>query len=159
MDNDDWAEYCRNFGYNINHKKNGVMLPYEMALACQLHVPLHRSNHNKGVAGGEPYPDKIKNILDNIKKEIKKGDYCDDPKRLIEKLNKLSVLIMKKIDSFEWTITADGKDYAKDENGCAGVTSIRGKPNTACPKKRQHNLKHEITALPIVKSSSLQVGV
>ncbi len=159
MSDDDWSVYCHNFGYNINHKKNGVMLPNKMALACQLHVPLHRGNHDLGVADGESYPRKIKNILDNIKKDIKKGDYCDNPKELIEELNDLSLYILDKIDKFEWTITADGKDYAKGGNGCAGVTGIPDKPKIACPENRKHNLKHEITNLPVLKSGSLQIGV
>ena len=33
-------------GYNINHSKNGVLLPNSMTVACHFGVPLHRSRHN-----------------------------------------------------------------------------------------------------------------
>lgn len=42
---DDWKDYCRDFGYNINSALNGVLLPSYMKLACQLGVAMHRSNH------------------------------------------------------------------------------------------------------------------
>lgn len=161
MDDDDWSKYCMDFGYDINHKKNGVMLPYFMELACQLHVPLHRGNHSAGRAESVSYPDKIKTELDDIKKDIKAGKYCDNPKALIEKMNNLSKIILGKIDKFRWTITADGKDYKSDNNGCAGVSSITNKPNHPCPCDRHHHLtrKNETTALSRKrKNQPLEIG-
>ena len=133
MDDDDWSKYCMDFGYNINHKKNGVMLPYFMELACQLHVPVHRSNHSAGQAEGMPYPKKIEFDLKAFSKDVKSGNYCDNPKALVEDLNEYSEFILGEIDSFRWTITADGQDYKAGNNGCAGVTSITNKPNQPCP--------------------------
>ena len=155
----EWPEYCRVFGYSINHKNNGVILPYEMALACQLHVALHRGNHDKGVADGEPYPRKIRNEITKIKKDIRAGKYCDNPKGLVNELDDFSEYVLSRIDKFKWTITADGKDYAIGNKGCSGVASITGKPNTTCPHDREHGLtkKNETAALPR-KSSSLERG-
>jgi hypothetical protein len=159
MDDDKWYKYCLDFGYDINHKNNGVMLPYFMDLACQLHVPIHRSNHGAGKAGGETYPDKITKDLKEISNDIKAGKYCDNPKALIEKLNRYSQRILKKIDFFRWTITADGKDYKSGKNGCAGVASISNKPNQPCPCDRHHHLtrKNESTELPR-NNQSLEIG-
>ncbi|MCP4474226.1 MAG: hypothetical protein GY821_06610, partial [Gammaproteobacteria bacterium] len=83
MDDDDWYQYCMDFGYDINHKKNGVMLPYLMALACQLHVPVHRSNHSAGRADGTSYPKKVEKDLMEIADDIESGKYCDNPKALV----------------------------------------------------------------------------
>lgn len=69
MDDDNWPVWCQRFGYDINCKENGVMLPYFMQLACQLHVPLHRGGHDAGDADGMSYPRKIKT---DIKKLVKK---------------------------------------------------------------------------------------
>ena len=159
MDDDDWSDYCTKFGYDINHKNNGVMLPNLMALACQLHAPVHRSNHRAGEAEGLCYPDKIIMDLDDIKKDIKTGKYCDNPKALVDDLNEYSEFILGEIDSFRWTITADGRDYKSGNNGCAGVTSITNKPNQPCPCDRHHHLtrKDETTALSR-KNQPLEIG-
>jgi len=150
MDDDDWSTWCRAFGYEINHQNNGVMLPYFMDLACQLHVAVHRGNHDKGMAEGVSYPEQIEMDLGEIAKAIKAGKYCDNPRALIDRLNSYSETVLKQIDKFRWTITADGRDYKAGNNGCAGVTSITNKPNRACSHDRSHRLsrKSETTALP-----------
>ena len=159
MDDDDWSEYCKDFGYDINHKKNGVMLPYFMALACQLYVPVHRSNHGAGRAEGVPYPVKIQNDLEKIANDIRAGKYCDNSKALIDDLNEYSEFILGEIDTFRWTITADGQAYKTGNNGCAGVRSITNKPNQPCPCDRNHRLirKGETTAIPR-KTQPLEIG-
>ncbi|MEM9103839.1 MAG: AHH domain-containing protein [Pseudomonadota bacterium] len=159
MNDDDWPEYCRQFGYDINHSNNGVMLPNEMALACQLHVPLHRGNHEKGMADGMTYPEKIGIELEKIANQIRSGKYCDNPKGLIEELDDFSYYILGRIDKFKWTITSDGKDYASGKIGCAGVSSLTKKPNTPCPHDRAHGLtqKNSTTSLPR-QSSPLKIG-
>lgn len=159
MNDDDWYKYCQLFGYNINHKKNGVMLPFNMRLACQLHVPLHRGNHSAGTAGSLSYPDAIKDELQKIKAEIQSGKYCSNPDALVEKLNNLSKMIIKKIDKFRWTITSDGKDYKAGGNGCADVKSITKKPNQACSCNRQHSLKSvKSKALILRNMTGLKIG-
>ncbi|NRB77123.1 MAG: AHH domain-containing protein, partial [Saccharospirillaceae bacterium] len=40
---------AKKFGYNINSKNNGVMLPSKMELACHLGVPLHNTKHDNTV--------------------------------------------------------------------------------------------------------------
>jgi uncharacterized Zn-binding protein involved in type VI secretion len=159
MDDDDWSEYCRIFGYSINHKNNGAMFPYLMELACQLHVPLHRGNHDKGMADGVSYPRRIKAELKEIKRDIEAGKYCDNPKALVKKLDSFSKLILKKIGKFSWTITVDGKDYATGKNGCAGAVSLTNKPNAPCPHDRAHGLtkQNEAAALPR-QSTPLEIG-
>jgi uncharacterized Zn-binding protein involved in type VI secretion len=140
MDDDDWSEYCAKFGYNINRKNNGVMLPNEMALACQLHAPLHRGNHAKGKAGSDSYPKRIKKELESIARDIKSGTYCNNPDGLTSKLDNLSKTILDKVDKFRWTITSDGKDYKAGNCGCAGFTSLTNKKTQDCPQNRDHGL-------------------
>jgi hypothetical protein len=159
MDDDDWSDYCTKFGYDINHKNNGVMLPNLMALACQLYVALHRSNHKAGMADGVPYPVKIQTDLEEIANEIRSGKFCDNPRSLIDTLDRYSQRILKKIDTFRWTITADGKDYQAGHCGCAGVTSITKKPKQSCPHDRSHSLarKGQTTAIPR-RTQPLEIG-
>lgn len=159
MDDDDWSDYCTKFGYDINHKNNGVMLPNLMAMACQLHVALHRSNHAKGMAEGMPYPEKIKVDLGEFAKDVKAGKFCDNPKALIEALDRYSQRILKKIDKFHWTITADGQDYRAGHCGCAGVTSISKKPKQSCPHNRNHGLakKGQTATIPRI-TKPLEIG-
>lgn len=159
MDDDDWSDYCTKFGYDINHKNNGVMLPNLMALACQIHVALHRSNHVKGMAEGESYPKRIKNDLKKIAKDVKTGKYCDNPRALIDELNDYSEFVLGQIDKFSWTITADGQDYKPGNCGCAGCTSITDKSKQSCPINRSHGLtkKGQTTVIPR-KTQPLEVG-
>ena len=161
VDSEDWAEFCQQFGYNINHKNNGVMLPHSMALACQLHAPLHRGNHSKGWADDLhlPYPDAVKKKVKEIAKSIRRGEFCDDPAGVAEELDAISEEILTSIDSFSWTISADGKDYQAGGNGCAGVTSITGKPKRLCPHERKHHLKQaESNQVIDTKNKALEIG-
>lgn len=159
MDDDDWSEYCMKFGYDINHQNNGVMLPNLMELACQLHVALHRSNHAKGMAEGMSYPKKVKIDLGEYEKDIKAGKFCENPRALVGALDRYSQRILKKIDTFRWTITADGQDYKPGNCGCAGCTSITGKSNQACPHNRNHGLAKKGQTTPIPrKTQPLEIG-
>lgn len=159
MDDEDWSTLATLFGYSINHRNNGVMLPYSMTLACQLYVPVHRGNHDQGLAGGEPYPRTIKKKLYSIKKDIKSGKYCDNPKALVDELDDYSQYVLTRIDKFRWTISADGKDYAAGKNGCSGVTSISNKPNTPCSHDRRHGLtKHNSNVVLPRKTGPLKIG-
>lgn len=159
VDNDDWSNYCLQFGYDINCKENGVMLPMRMPLACQLHAPLHRGNHDKGKGEGVSYPEAVKKRLEKISNNIKSGNYCDKPQGLIDEMNDLSAFIIKKVNKFKWTLTGDGRDYDDGGIGCAGVLKLGDKTNTPCPAHRKHNLKakDKLTALP-KKSTPLEIG-
>jgi len=159
MNNVKWSTYCSDFGYDINHQNNGVMLPYFMELACQLHVPIHRSNHSAGSAEGTTYPKKIQKDLRKIAADIRTGGYCDNPEALIDDLNEYSEFILGEVDSFRWTITADGKDYKMGNKGCAGVTSITNKPNMPCDCDRKHGLSRQNKSAIISKNTqSLEIG-
>ncbi len=161
VDSDDWAEFCQQFGYNINHKNNGVMLPHSMALACQLHAPLHRGGHAKGWADelNLSYPDAVKKKIDAIADGIERGEFCNDPSAVVEELDGVSEEILAQINRFSWTISADGKDYQSGGNGCAGVDSITSKPKKACPHDRKHYLKHaKSNAIIGAKTKPLEIG-
>ena len=157
MDNDESRDICRNFGYDINHKNNGVMLPSKMNLACQLFSPLHRGGHSIGSGDGLAYPDAVKSKIQPILDSAEGGDYCSNPQALVKKFDKVSTSILKKIDSFSWTITADGKDYKPGGKGCSGVNSVSKKPNRTCPVDRNHLLKHNNKTIK-AKKIALTVG-
>ena len=155
MDTQEWTQICRQFGYNINHKNNGVMLPYDMALACQLYAPLHRGGHIKGWADDAhlPYPDAVKRKIKEIRDAVKEGKFCDNPEGVVKKLDKISREILANIDSFSWTITSDGKDYAANGKGCGGVTSIQTAKSKPCPRDRKHNITHKTSSAVVPKKT------
>lgn len=159
----DWPDYCNKFGYNINRKNNGVILPMKMALACQLKVALHRGNHNNGEAEGLMYPDRIRQELEAIEDKITSGEYCSSPDNMTKKMDALSKKAVDHINDFTWTITSDGKDYHKSsKHGCCGhasilVKAVMGKKD--CPKKRKHGLAKDGHSTPLpAKSQPLKVG-
>jgi hypothetical protein len=152
-DDEDWARYCRQFGYDINRKENGVMLPSELPVSCELHVPLHRGNHSLGWAHDVElaYPDAVMARLREVADMVESGTFCKDPAGLVKELDELSAEILAKVADFEWTLSRDGQDYQPGGPGCAGVESIPDKPRRACPRQRQHGIRHAATGQPLVR--------
>lgn len=132
-------------GYNINHHKNGVLLPGVLKVACSHKVPLHKSNHDSTFVidnisrtkkSDFPYFDAeqelsdinyVQKVRDFIKPTFDKAiiDFkCNKQERkeqaekLINSLDERSQLIFKKIEKFKWTITPDGFDYHPNGWGC-----------------------------------------
>ena len=145
--NKDTANTCDKFGYNINHFKNGVMLPYYMDLACLLAVPLHRGGHSAGTAGRKKYPQSIKEKVEAITELAELGDFCKSkiksPSNIfIKKMDNLSSTIFKKIKNFDWTITSDGINYKKGNSGCGNAKNI-GERKGKC-KNRGSGSTHKI---------------
>jgi Domain of unknown function (DUF4150)/A nuclease family of the HNH/ENDO VII superfamily with conserved AHH len=159
LDDDEWVEICRKFGYDINRKENGVMLPNSMQLACQLHAPLHRGPHGAGSADGETYPRRIKQLIGPLKDRALGGAYCANPSNLTDDMDTLSRLIAQKVDGFLYTLTADGLDYTVGGCGCAGATSVTNKPKRPCPHNRLHGVRQPGNG-PVIqkKPSPLKVG-
>lgn len=159
MDSDTWSRLCREFGYDINRKENGVMLPYLMELACQTAAPLHRSNHQQGRADGLPYPDKIKELIEKVRERAEAGEFCSDPGRLVEALDKIANEVLVEVSAFNYTITKDGEDYAAGKRGCGGVPSLNRTKGPCCPHDRQHGLVQQQTKSTIPKRSGpLKIG-
>lgn len=157
-----WPEYCSRFGYNINHKHNGVMLPNRLDLACQLGVAVHRGGHARGWADDLhlPYPEAVKKKIKPIADAIEEGEFCDNPEGVVKELDAISLDILSQIDSFSWTISSDGKDYMPGGNGCCGAKNIPDKiKGNACPHNRNHGIKHGLTKAVIPqKTKPLQIG-
>jgi hypothetical protein len=158
-DDDDWAEYCPRFGYDINCRANGVMLPSVMNVACELHVAVHRGNHAGGWAYdvNMAYPKAVMALLRKVKAKLVGGAFCEAPEDLSRMLDKISAQILQKLERFEWTLSTDGLDYQEGGNGCGGGLHIPEKAAGACPRARRHGAKHAVTGKPLVKRA-LQVG-
>ena len=156
----DWEMYCDDFGYDINSKDNGVMLPSRMDLACQLHAPLHRGGHSAGESGDPDlsYPGAVKKLIKEVSDKAKRGNFCDNPAAFIAEMNSKSRMIIAKVDAFAWTLTSDGHDYAAGKNGCAGVDSVTDKPLQPCPLNRAHNIPQASTGVVISKKTTLEIG-
>ncbi|QSQ28026.1 AHH domain-containing protein [Pyxidicoccus parkwayensis] len=158
-DDEVWAVYCRLFGYDINRKENGVILPMVLAVACELHVPVHVGPHAGGWAFDMDmaYPDAVKRKLMRVAELVEAGGFCARPDLFVEKLDTLSREILGKVSCGKWTLTTDGLDYQLGGYGCAGVSSIQDKPRRACPHGRRHGARHGRTGAPLPRRT-LQVG-
>ncbi|MCY1016230.1 AHH domain-containing protein [Pyxidicoccus sp. MSG2] len=152
-DDEDWARYCQEFGYDINRRQNGVMLPSRMDVACELHVPIHRGNHAGGWAEdlGMAYPQAVAAKVDGVRAQLERGAFCVDPGKLTRRLDKLSAEILVKVSRFTWTLSSDGGDYREGGPGCAGVQNIPDKPRRACPRERRHGAVHGATGKPLAR--------
>ncbi|WP_171410415.1 MULTISPECIES: AHH domain-containing protein [Myxococcus] len=158
-DDEAWARICRDFGYDINRRENGVMLPMVMAVACELYVPVHKGPHSGGWAFDMDlaYPEAVKRQLRRVAEAVESGSCCAQQEALTRKLDRISQQILGKLMSGQWTLTTDGLDYLPEGRGCAGVASIQDKPRRACPRKRQHGHRHAETGKPLQRRE-LQVG-
>lgn len=154
-------EVARVFGYNINHKKNGIFLPAFMELACYLAMPVHNTNHSQGdaiVTEGEitvymKYPKAVKKLvtplIDSYIKKLKK--VCEYDKIFINEMNEKSKTICDHILKFEWLISFDGLDYQGGNTiGCGSAITIRKKKEnvlmriTDCNCKRNHLISLDV---------------
>ncbi|WP_419812394.1 AHH domain-containing protein [Bacterioplanoides sp.] len=160
MKNPDLKEVCDQFGYNINHHKNGVLLPYYMDLACHLGVPLHRGSHKKGQSdivdprGTDEdvylnYPRAVKEQVDSLLKTVKRGKSCQvsgNPRKdFLNKVSKISLKVFNKIKKYEWSISADGFDYQKNSKvGCGNVLKIGAKKSDSRCNHRNEGGEHQL---------------
>ena len=158
-DDEDWAQFCRDFGYDINRRENGVMLPMVLAVACELHVPVHVGPHSGGWAFDMDlaYPGAVARLLEGIAQSVADGLFCADVSKLTGELDQLSRTILERLAKGRWTLTSDGQDYLPGGRGCSGVSSIEGKPNAPCPRSRRHGVRHPSTNQPLARRV-LQVG-
>ncbi|NTX60430.1 AHH domain-containing protein [Myxococcus sp. CA051A] len=158
-EDDEWTSICWMTGYDINHRRNGVILPMVLVVACELHVPVHRGNHAGGWASEKemPYPDAVRELVEAYGEAALAGAYCSDPARFIADLNDLSRDILSRLAAGAWTITSDGRDYLAGGVGCAGVHSLQSKPRRPCPHGRRHGVRHGTTGNPLPRRT-LQVG-
>jgi hypothetical protein len=87
-----WSRYCRQFGYDINRRENGVMLPSVMDVACEFHVPVHRGNHASGWAHDVQlaYPNAVMAQLRKVKARVEQGAFCGTPEALTRLLDEMS---------------------------------------------------------------------
>lgn len=122
-------------------------------------VPVHCGPHTSGWAFDMDmaYPDAVKSLLSDIADVVADGGFCSEHAGLTRELNALSVEILRKVASFEWTLSADGLDYKPGGTGCAGVASIVDKPRRACSHKRRHGIRQSTTGRPLARRT-LQVG-
>ncbi|MUK51390.1 PAAR-like domain-containing protein [Aliivibrio fischeri] len=162
VNNDKWQKYRSYFKYDIDESKNGVFLPSQPDVACQLGVAVHRGPHANGLdyrtalllmKSGKDIPDTIsdnlksskltyiaavKHELINIEGLFKTGDFCKskpDISLFFSEMRDLSRRGVKHIDNFTWTISGYGQDYRKGMSiGCAnGTTERAGKKSRTSP--------------------------
>ncbi|STQ89872.1 AHH domain-containing protein [Iodobacter fluviatilis] len=145
------------YGYDINCINNLVFLPYSLEGACHLEVQLHRGNHASPAADellspdDRPHPSayhqSIRDFLDSQFRDFK--DICegDDSKvddKFREKVNKISMKILKRIGNFDpsYQLTSIAKSFSpKNIEGCkcaANVPTHKVTTVQGCTSKRNH---------------------
>lgn len=155
------SDTVRKYGYDINHAKNGVLLPGLMDLACHQKKPVHNTNHDGGEAVADStnvytsYTTVVKTKAIKIINKYAKNKICESDDGLINDLNALSTEIRNKILSFAWTISEDGRDYAPGNvTGCGGADSLEKKHTritegtNICPHK--HRI-HPVVAQKLIE--------
>jgi len=158
----EWKKYRSHFKYDIDESKNGIFLPNQTDVACQLGVAVHKGPHASGldfstvlllIQGGKDVPKEdtenlksskltyiaaVKDELEKIEKLFKTGDFCGnkpDSKQFIDEMRDLSRRGVGYIDNFTWTISGFGHDYREGVSiGCAnGTTERAGKKSRTSP--------------------------
>lgn len=141
-------------GYDIDDLGNLVSLPNDFQGACHLAVQIHRGDHKKAKKNldghDETYHVSVKDLLD---KKFRKGlnDYCDT-RSLQKEMNRQSTKILRKINSFKWSLTNKNisDSFLKDAlTGCchlperANMEQFRAnnKEGKLCPTKSRNNKK------------------
>ncbi len=146
LNNDEWALVCANFGYDINSVENGVFLPADTKVACQQAIPLHRGNHgNTETEETPPYVETVKNLIETIKDDAIDGDYCAQPKEVIDKLNKISSSLWNDVKLFTLILTFDGRSFLAGQIGCGNHHGVKRKRDDNsdfknCSQNRFHNI-------------------
>jgi len=145
LNTEDWAEACAAFGYDINCVENGIFLPADLRVACQLKIPLHRGNHSQTESDETPdYVSEVTDLVMPVLEAAQEGEYCTKKRDIIKKMNSLSKRIWGNVKSFSWILTYDGLDYDSGAPGCLGALSLPGKRKIEekgevkkCKKKRR----------------------
>jgi hypothetical protein len=121
MNNPTWKERCKHNKYDINNRKNGVMLPAWITLACQLGIPLHKGGHDFNES---KYTDKVNTALEEAMDELKenKEDKCARLK-FIEEMNKIGKDFYADIMDFELPLTKYAEHYhPSSPQGCSQIS-------------------------------------
>ncbi|SGZ09126.1 Putative uncharacterized protein [Moritella viscosa] len=171
-----WEKIAKTIGYDINHWRNVVILPATPELACQLGVQIHSGPHSAGRYGIRNYVQGVKQRLDDILDDIMDGDLCEDSlSDIVILIDDESEAILRKIETFSCTISANGHYYEAGKSGCrnASVKESEHNINRDKPCAYRHNSenglgnKHLLThlfvknnepSMVISKTESLEVG-
>ena len=142
--------------FNVDHWKNGVVLPNKKKLACYLQKPRHAGGHDRLKFG---YTNACVNLTTN-----KISQYCYRKRNrnichlitnsnLLDIFNKSSRQIFNRIKSFTWPITSDSENYnplSTPYKGCSNSDKVCNNPSA-------HTLKHVETGLQVV-TYVLEIG-
>jgi hypothetical protein len=148
------------FGYDINLLPNLSFIPCTLQGACHLGVQPHRGNHT-ALADQDAYDDDLENeryhkIVAGMVMELKRlvfqecqADREAQCKRVINKLNKMSKQILRRIqdDPGKAPLTSIAKHFIHGNKiGCGGVDSVTlHSEHIECPSRRNHKGKQGIT--------------
>ncbi len=150
------------FNYDINNIDNIALIPCTLQGACHLNVQLHRGNHpsaqlnldadngNNDVDGEHPinYHREIKDRINNIKRKINSGAYCEDDKykKLLKKMNRLSEEIAIDINNHDLALTNISRNFGSgmrsNGQGCCDADYIvdakKHRFNEVCSSEQNH---------------------
>lgn len=160
---EEWPDYCATFGYDINHYKNGVMLPSNMKIACDVGVPLHRSNHSKAPTNQASinYVSAVRDEVLDIKEKAENAEYCTDTTEdFIAQMNAKSKTIFEHVKNFRWALTEIGMGFQSNSPlGCKNCNNIPdAKASSTGCLMRSTNLSHHPALIIRLQTSGLLVN-
>jgi len=147
------------FKYDIDNVDNIALIPCTLQGACHLNVQLHRGNHpgvlradngNNDDDSEHPksYHKDIKVRINELKKSIEKGKYCESNKykKILQMMNELSEDIAIDINNHELALTNISENFGSGSKsngkGCCDGESVKDtRKNTyadSCSSKRDH---------------------
>ena len=111
------AKALKALGYVIHDKGNLVLMPNHEFGACHLMTQLHKSRHP---ISGTLYEKSHKAALNSAKKEVQKGEWCDDSssRKVQEFMNSQSEDILIQINDFDIAVQNGNYKFHFSQSGC-----------------------------------------
>lgn len=152
----------KSYGYDINLPGNLVALPCTLEGACYLQVQLHRGNHpavidtndNDGEHPKSYHKFVTKRVKDAYMTISKRCEKQDNP-GIQRYMDYHSLLILRKIRSFELPLTKVAKAFKRGGVGCLGATTVpelrlklEANPKECTCNGRKHDKFSSFTDIP-----------
>ncbi|ANP78156.1 hypothetical protein A134_17385 [Vibrio crassostreae 9CS106] len=119
------------YGYDINLPGNLIALPCTLEGACHLQVQLHRGNHPSALDTNDDddehpktYHNRITQLIEKAYATISKRCEKQDNPGVQRYMDYHSLLILRKISSFQVPLTKVSKAFKPGGVGCLGSSSV-----------------------------------
>lgn len=148
-------------GYDIDVRKNMVLIPRTVYAACHMKCQPHVGGHTEAIdqdtsslpmvllTPKASYHKVVGDLADTLREEFRKELYCGvvGEEKLQNDMNQLGAKLALALTNFEVGLVKGFKQFDVDKNGCAGVGRIGGSRDAnelghLCPAGRDHGESH-----------------